>query len=369
VPVLLLALVLATVAAACTGDGADASRAPRSTVAASARLVTVARGLDSPVGIAAPRSERGRLYVVEQRGTIRVLAGGRVRAGSFLDLRDRVLAGGEQGLLGLAFHPRYASNRLLYVNYTDRNGDTNVVEFRANAAGTAAIRSSARRILFVDQPYANHNGGNVAFGPDGLLYVGMGDGGSGGDPEDRAQNLRSRLGKLLRIDVSKRPARVTIAALGLRNPWRYSFDRANGDLWIGDVGQGAIEEVDWLPRARLGSLQNYGWDLFEGRSRFEDTPQGPGRLVAPVAQYTHDDGCSITGGVVYRGSAVPAYVGRYLYGDYCSGTVWSLKLVGGRATGVRREAFSVPSLTSFAEDAANEVYLASGGGTIYRLAR
>jgi len=359
----------ALLAAACGGGTAATTTGPQSDSAGSARLAVVARGLSSPVGIAAPRSERGRMYVVEQQGTIRVVAGGRVRSGVFLDIRDRVLAGGEQGLLGLAFHPGYAKNRRFYVDYTDRNGDTNVVEYRSNAAGTAAIRPSARRILFVDQPYANHNGGHVAFGPDGLLYVGMGDGGSGGDPEDRAQNMKQRLGKLLRIDVDRSPVRISIAALGLRNPWGFSFDRSNGDLWIGDVGQSAIEEVDWIPRSQLGRLQNYGWDIYEGSSKFEETPQGPGRLVGPVAQYSHDEGCSITGGVVYRGKAVPSYVGRYIYGDYCSGTIWTLKLSGGRATGIRREPFRVSNLTAFAEDAANELYVASGSGTIYRLAR
>ena len=363
-----IAVAVSVLACACGSGAAGTSGSPQSTQGGSARLAVYARGLESPVGLAAPRSQPGRMYVVEQRGTIRVLVGGRVRPGLFLDVRDRVVAGGEQGLLGLAFDPGYAKNRRFYVDYTDRNGDTNVVQYRANAAGTAAIASSAKRLLFVDQPYANHNGGHLAFGPDEALYVGMGDGGSGGDPENRAQNMSTRLGKLLRIDVLH-PSRVKIAALGLRNPWGFSFDRANGDLWIGDVGQGAIEEVDWWPRSRLGSLQNFGWNLFEGRSRFSDRPRGPGRLVGPVAQYTHDDGCSITGGVVYRGKAVPAYVGRYLYGDYCSGIVWSLKLSGGKATGTRREAFSVPNLTAFAEDAANEVYLASDRGTIYRLAR
>ena len=366
VPFLVLAGAV-LVAAAC-GGGSAATTGPQSTQAGTARIAVVARGLSSPVGIAAPRSERGRMYVVEQQGTIRVIVGGRVRSGAFLDVRNRIVSGGEQGLLGLAFHPSYARNHRFYVDYTDRNGDTNVVEYRSNAAGTAAIPSSARRILFVDQPYANHNGGHLAFGPDGFLYVGMGDGGSGGDPEDRAQNMKQRLGKLLRIDVNRSPVRVSIAALGLRNPWAFSFDRANGDLWIGDVGQGSIEEVDWIPRSQLAKLQNYGWDIYEGTSKFEDTPQGPGRLVMPVAQYSHSEGCSITGGVVYRGKAVKSYVGRYIYGDYCSGTIWTLKLSGGKATDARREQFQVSNLTAFAEDAANELYIASGSGTIYRLA-
>jgi glucose/arabinose dehydrogenase len=305
------------------------------------------------------------MYVAEQRGTIRVIDRGRLRPGFFLDIRRLVLAGGEQGLLGLAFHPNYATNRRFYVHYTNRSGDTRVVEYRSN--GTRALYATARRIFALADPYSNHNGGHLVFGPDGLLYVGMGDGGSGGDPEDRAQNMDSLFGKLFTIDVNRAGAEPTIVALGLRNPWRYSFDRRTGDLYIADVGQGDIEEVDYLPRSSTG-LVNFGWDLFEGRSRFEDTPQGPGRLVGPVTQYTHALGCSVTGGVVYRGTRVRTYVGRYLYGDYCSGIVWSLRIAGGRATNIRREPFRVDRLTSFGEDSAGEVWLASHNGTIYRLA-
>jgi len=324
----------------------------------------VVRGLDSPVGLAAPRSERGRLYVVEQGGTIRVVVNGKRRAAPFLDIRDRVQSGGEQGLLGLAFHPNYAKNRRFYVNYTDRGGDTNVVEYRSN--GTRALAGSARRLLHVAQPYSNHNGGGLAFGPDGALYVGMGDGGSGGDPENRAQDMGTRLGKLLRIDVDRRPSPIRIAALGLRNPWRFAFDRRTGDLYVADVGQNALEEINFLPRARLGSLQNYGWDVYEGRSKFEDKALGPGRLVQPVAQYGRSQGCSVTGGVPYRGSA-KGLQGRYFYGDYCTGNVWSLKMGGGKARTLRKERFRIPSVTSFAEDAAGELFAVSHGGTLYRL--
>ncbi len=304
------------------------------------------------------------MYVVEQRGTIRVIDRGRLRPGFFLDIRRLVQAGGEQGLLGLAFHPQYATNRRFYVHYTNRSGNTRVFEYRSN--GTRALPGTARQIFALTDPYSNHNGGHLAFGPDGLLYVGMGDGGAGGDPEDRAQDMSSLFGKLFTIDVNSPGARPQIVALGLRNPWRYSFDRANGDLYIADVGQGDIEEVDYSPRSSTG-LVNYGWDIFEGRGRFEETPQGPGRLVGPIAQYSHDLGCSVTGGVVYRGTAVRGYAGRYLYGDYCSGIVWSLKVVGGRATGNRRESFRVNGLTSFGEDTAGEVWLSSHNGTIYRL--
>jgi glucose/arabinose dehydrogenase len=324
----------------------------------------VVSNLQSPVGLAAPRSEPGRLYVVEQGGTIRVVLQGRLRAAPFLDIRGLVRAGGEQGLLGLAFHPRYATNKRFYVNYTDRNGDTNVVEYRSN--GTSALPGTARRVFFVRQPYSNHNGGGVAFGPDGKLYVATGDGGSGGDPENRAQNLSSLLGKMIRIDVDRRGAKPQIVALGLRNPWRYSFDRLTGDLTIADVGQSSFEEINFTPRGTTGLL-NYGWDVYEGRATFEDKPLGPGTLRRPVLQYGRSEGCSVTGGLVYRGKGAKAAYGRYFYGDYCSGNIWSAKLSGRGATGQRKERFRIPNVTSFAEDAAGELFAVSHGGTLYRL--
>jgi glucose/arabinose dehydrogenase len=326
--------------------------------------VLVARGLDAPVQVTAPRSEPGRLYVVEQRGTIRVIDRGKVRPGFFLDVRSSVTAGGEQGLLGLAFDPKYTSNRFVYVNYTDTQGNTQVVRLKTN--GARAVPSTALKLLSVDQPYANHNGGNLAFGPDGLLYVGLGDGGSGGDPENRAQNMSSLLGKMLRLDVRRPGSAPEIVALGLRNPWRYSFDRGTGDLYIGDVGQGDVEEVDFTPRASPG-LENYGWDVYEGSRIYEQKPLGPGTLVAPIFEYTHGRSCSITGGFVYRGKARPGLRGRYVFGDYCSGTVWSLRVAGRKAQGVRVEPFSIPSLTSFGEDAAGELYATSQQGMIYRI--
>jgi glucose/arabinose dehydrogenase len=329
------------------------------------RLVKVVGGLSSPVHVTAPRSEPGRLYVVEQAGRIVVVEGGKV-VRTFLDIRNVVVSGGEQGLLSVAFHPRYAQNHRFYVDYTDLNGDTRIVEYRSN--GRQAIRSTRRELLRIDQPYSNHNGGQLAFAPNGLLYVGMGDGGSGGDPENRAQNRGSLLGKLLTLNVDVRGAAPRIAALGTRNPWRFSFDRATGDLYVGDVGQGSWEEVDYRPRAKLGRLANYGWDVFEGRAPFEDKPLGPGELVRPVYVYRNGGGsCSVTGGFVYRGSATPAARGRYFFGDYCSGMVSSLKIVGGKATSVRREPFNVQGLTSFGEDARGELYLVAHGGTVYRL--
>jgi glucose/arabinose dehydrogenase len=328
------------------------------------RLVPVVRGLAAPVQVAAPAGEPGRLYVVEQAGVIRVVVSGRLRAAPFLDIRSLVRSGGEQGLLSVAFHPEYARTRRFYVNYTDLRGDTRVVEYRSD--GVRALPATRREILRVAQPYTNHNGGQLVFGPDGKLYVGMGDGGSGGDPEGRAQNMLSLLGKLLRLDVGG-PAHVRIAALGLRNPWRFSFDRATGDLWIGDVGQGDWEEIDVL-RAGWSGVPNFGWDVWEGRARFEDKPLSPGKLVRPVAVYSHGAGCSVTGGFVYRGRTVPALAGRYVYGDYCSGTIWSLAAKQGKAV-PRRERISVANLVSFGEDAAGELYAVSHGGTVYRVAR
>jgi len=342
-----------------------ATATPAEVRANALRLVPVVRGLEAPVHVTAPRGSSGVLYVVEQGGLVRVVERGVIRRQPFLDVRNLVRSGGEQGLLGLAFAPDYATSRQFVVDYTDTNGDTRVVRYRSN--GARALPASARELLYVRQPYPNHNGGMVAYGKDGLLYVGMGDGGSGGDPENRAQNPASLLGKILRLDPTRPSAKPVVVALGVRNPWRFSFDRANGDLWIGDVGQGSIEEVDHIAWPWRGVL-NFGWDVFEGRASFERKPLGPGRLVQPVAQYSHARGCSITGGYVVRGSSVPAARGRYFYGDYCSGAIWSLRLVGGIARELRREPFTVPNLTSFGEDAAGALYAVSGSGTLYRLA-
>jgi glucose/arabinose dehydrogenase len=328
-------------------------------------VTRVASGFQQPVLVTGTKAEPNRLYVVEQPGLIRVLIGGQPRAEPFLDVRSQVVAGGEQGLLGLAFDPAYARNHRFYVDYTAKpDGATHVVAFRSD--GTRAIPSSAQELLRVEQPYANHNGGNLAFGRDGKLYVGMGDGGSGGDPQNRAQDPNELLGKLLRLDPTggKPPG---IVAVGLRNPWRFSFDRANGDLYIGDVGQTAIEEVDYV-RAGTRGLLNFGWPLLEGTLAYKQAVQGPGTLLGPIAQYSHaSGGCTVVGGFVYRGRAVRAAVGRYFYGDYCSGTIWSLRMAGGKPSRVRKEPFTVSSLSSFGEGAGGELYLVSLSGTIYRL--
>jgi glucose/arabinose dehydrogenase len=327
------------------------------------KLTLVAR-LDAPLDVASTSSEPERLYVVEQPGRILVLENGRLVPRPFLDIRSLVRSGGEQGLLSVAFDPEYAENRRFYVDYTDVNGDTRVVEYEARDGESPERR---RELLFVDQPYANHNGGQLAFGPDGRLYVGMGDGGSGGDPENRAQNLDERLGKLLSIDVGRSGDGWRIEGYGLRNPWRFSFDRDTGNLWIGDVGQGEWEEIDFTPRSSPG-LENYGWDVFEGRHPYESKDPNPsGRLVMPVAEYSHEKGCSVTGGFVYRGERIPAAHGRYFYGDYCSGTVWTVSRRGGSVSQPRRLSIEVDALSSFGEDAAGELYLTSLEGDVYRL--
>ncbi|HUQ21818.1 MAG TPA: PQQ-dependent sugar dehydrogenase [Gaiellaceae bacterium] len=345
----LCALVATCTAGATQQQAAQAAFKPRA----------VASGFSEPLYVTGAKGEPGRLYVVEQGGRIRVLQNGKRRAAPFLDIRRLVTAGGEQGLLGLAFHPSYPKVAKLYVQYTAGGGSTRVVEYRTN--GTRAF---SPRLLFSSRdPYGNHNGGMLAFGPNGRLFFTMGDGGSGGDPQNRAQNPRSLFGKLLSLNVATKGLKVE--AIGLRNAWRFSFDRANGDLYIGDVGQNSIEEVDYMPADSAG-VQNYGWDVYEGRSKYEDKAPGPGNLVFPVAQYSHDAGCSVTGGYVYRGSNV-SLQGRYIYGDYCTGVIWSFKIAGGKADDLREEPFTIRNLASFGEDTAGELYAVSQGGTVYRL--
>ena len=355
---LLLGVVLAVLFAGTTALGASSESAADSAF----RRSVFARGFDNPVFLTHAPGDPRAVYVVEQTGRV-IRMQGRQR-GVLLDIRRNVVSGGEQGLLGLAFHPNYAKNRLFYVAYTS-NDNRNVVA-RYRSQGRKAVPASRKILLSIPDPYANHNGGHVVFGPDGRLYTTIGDGGAGGDPEDRAQDMRSQFGKLLTLDVSKANAKWQIVALGLRNAWRFTFDRATGDLYIGDVGQNAIEEIDFTPR-RSSGLENYGWDLFEGTRRHEDGEPSTGRLVFPIFEYDHGEGCSVTGGYVYRGKSRPAERGRYILGDYCSGTIWSLRVASGEARDVRKESFNVASLTSFGEDSAGELYAVSGNGAIYRL--
>ncbi len=347
------------------------------------RFVRIAGGFVQPTYVTATPGDAGTLYVVEQRGTVQVVRGGRI-AGRFLDIRDRVLDDGERGLLGLAFPPDYARSHLFYVDYNDSSGNTHVTEFRSN--GTVADPGSGRDLLVADQPYPNHKGGQLAFDRKGLLYVGLGDGGTNpddgptgiGDPQNRAQNPDSPLGKVLRIDPRQPEAQWQPVAYGLRNPWRFSFDRATGNLWIGDVGAARYEEIDFRPAAVVGSLANYGWSRYEGRASYNPAVAlAGGALVWPAWTYPHtylgggiEDDCGVIGGYVYRGTRVPALRGRYVFGDLCSGKIWSFR-VGptGRTSPVRQLQGRVPTLSSFGEDTRGELYaLSYQGGSLYALA-
>lgn len=327
-------------------------------------LQVVAEGLDAPVYAIAPAGDP-RLFVVEQSGRIRIFSDGEFIAEPFLDVSDIISYGGEQGLLGLAFHPGYAGNGRFFVNYTNTEGDTRVVGYRVSADANRADPSSAAELLAVDQPYDNHNGGWIAFGPDGKLYVGMGDGGAGGDPQGYGQNMDSLLGKILRLDADGGAA-PEIFASGLRNPWRNAFD--GDDFYIADVGQGEWEEISVISASTAGA--NLGWKTMEGTACFEAASCDQQGLTLPVQVYGHDIGCSITGGFVYRGSAIPALAGRYLYGDYCSGVLRSFRYAGGAATEVTDYSpvfGSIGNITSFGADSAGELYLTLADGRILKL--
>lgn len=327
-------------------------------------LTTVAEGLDQPVFATAPAGDR-RLFIVEQTGAIRILVDGAVRETPFIDLADQIKAGGEQGLLGLAFHPDYAGNGRFFVNFTDRQGDTRVVGYTVSADPDVADTGSAQELLFVDQPRANHNGGWIGFGPDGLLYVGMGDGGGAGDRQNNAQNPDSLLGKMLRLDVDGGAPEIFLS--GLRNPWRNAWD--GDDFYIADVGQGQFEEIDIVGLADAGG--NLGWRILEGNACYEAAECSSEGTILPVHQYSHDEGCSITGGSVYRGSAIPALDGVYFFADYCAGTLWSLRKQGDGVTDVTSyvDAFgAIGPITSFGTDSAGELYLMTQDGVLRKFA-
>ena len=382
----------------------DLTRSPASPLAAAfdptkvdVALSLVNGGFVDPVLVTNAGDGSGRLFVVEQAGRIRIIDGGTLLATPFLDLRGAISSGGERGLLGLAFHPNFATHPYIYVNFTDRNGNTAINRYRVSADPNVVDRASGGRILTISQPYANHNGGNLAFGPDGYLYIGMGDGGSAGDPGGRAQNLNSLLGKMLRIDVDHtsgtkhyrapatnpyvgKPGLDEIWSRGLRNPWRWSFDPPTGQLWIADVGQSRWEEID--RSLRVGTTPaargaNFGWNVMEGRACYKPaTGCSTSGKKLPLVTYGHsvagDDNCSVTGGYVYRGSASPVLVGGYLFGDFCSGRIWLLSaMTSTPATVVLvRDATATPHLaiSSFGRDEAGELYVCDlSGGAIYRI--
>jgi len=356
-------------------------------------LVPVAQGLSSPLGLTGAGDGSGRLFVVEQTGAIRIIDAGEVRPTPFLDLgpagEDLIVFGGERGLLGLAFHPDYAANGFFYVDYTRKaDGATVVARYHVSADPNVADPASAQQLLVIPQPNTNHNGGSLAFGPDGYLYVGTGDGGGAGDPNESGQRLDTLLGKILRVDVDPGPGYTVpsdnpfvgvagalgeIWAYGLRNPWRFSFDRSTGDLLIGDVGQGRREEIDFQP-ASSGGGENYGWDVLEGSLCYEDVPAGScaallgGGSVLPILEYGHVAGaCSVTGGFRYRGSTRATLAGQYLFGDYCTGVVWRAQESGG--TWSSTQLFDTPyNVSSFGEDDDGKLYLVHLGGSVLRIA-
>ena len=349
-----------------------------------ARLQEVVSGLSFPLYLTAPAGDLARLFVVEKTGGIRIVKDGIPLPDPFLDLSAQVSSGSEQGLLGLAFDPDYATSGMFVVHYTDLAGNTALSRFRVSADPDRADPASEQVILTASQPFPNHNGGQVAFGPDGFLYLGLGDGGSGGDPTNRAQDLSDLLGSILRIDaragdpyavpadnpfVAEPNARPEVWSYGLRNPWRFSFDRANGDLYIADVGQSRSEEIDVSPAAEGGGKGlNYGWNVMEGAHCFAAAGCDQAGLTLPVLEYDHSQGCSITGGYVYRGSAIPVLQGHYFYADLCQRWVRSFRYSGGVVT----EEHSWPtlspggSITSFGEDPAGELYILEAEGRVSR---
>jgi glucose/arabinose dehydrogenase len=347
-------------------------------------LQPVISGLEMPVGIAHAGDGSGRLFVLEKVGRIRVVRDGALLPAPFLDISDRVgSSGSEQGLLGLAFHPGYAQNGLFFVNYTDRAGDTVVSRFSLGADPARADPASEVVLLALEQPAANHNGGHLAFGPDGYVYIGTGDGGASGDRFGNGQNGATLLGAMLRLDVDGGEpyavppgnpflddpgVRDEIWAIGLRNPWRYSFDRLTGELYIADVGQNQYEEVNVQPAGSPGG-ENYGWPIMEASHCFPESQTcSQEGLILPVVEYDHGQGCSVTGGYVYRGETFPSLRGIYLFGDYCSGRIWGLARSAGGTWQAAELAQTDLRISSFGEDEAGELYvLDMGNGVLYRI--
>lgn len=336
----------------------------------------------NPVHLASPPGDP-RLFIVEQAGRIIVVKNGTAASEPFLDISSRVKSGGEQGLLSMAFHPDYRRTGQFFVNFTDNKGDTRVERFTVSSNPDVATESSAKLVLTVDQPYSNHNGGHILFGPDGMLYIGMGDGGSGGDPHGNGQNPRALLGKLLRINVSQAEpytipmgnpysdgsrGRKEVWAIGLRNPWRFAFDRPTGLLYIADVGQNQLEEVHVEPASRAGL--NYGWKKMEGDQCYGSSSCNRDGLAIPQLVYSHSGGgCSITGGFVYRGRRIPSIVGHYFYSDYCAGWLRSFRFENGRPVDRREwKTDDIGNVVSFGEDANGEMYIVAENGRVWRIA-
>lgn len=377
-------LLLAAIASACSESSGFGPAIPPD-LSLDIELVDIAVGLESPVYVTSPPADP-RLFVVEQPGRIRVIVDGTLRAEPFLDITDRVRFGGEQGLLGLAFDPDFRASGRVFVNYTDLDGHTRVEAFLTQDEGDRADPRTGMLFLEVEQPFPNHNGGQLAFGPDGMLYIGLGDGGSGGDPGGHGQDPSSLLGTILRVDVLDQrepPYRIPndnpfigdaqirpeVWQYGLRNPWRFSFDPDRNWMIVPDVGQDRWEEVNVTPIGQGGA--NFGWNVMEGSQCFGGADCNAEGLTLPVAVYGHGDGCSITGGYVYRGSDIPGLVGRYVYSDYCASWLRTFEITG---SGQARDPFELvipeplPRVTSMGRDAQNELYLTTVDGRVLRLA-
>ena len=341
----------------------------------------VADGLTAPLHVSTPPGD-ARIFVVEQPGTVRIIDNDRILDRPFLDISDRLRFGGERGLLGLAFHPNYSRNGYFFVNYSEKvNGATRIERYRVSEDSNRADPASAQLVLRVEQPYSNHNGGHILFGPDGMLYVAMGDGGAGGDPKGHGQNRATLHGALLRIDIdSDTPyaiptdnpfigdvgGRDEIWAWGLRNPWRISFDGVAGLLYVADVGQDDWEEVTIVSAAVGG--HNYGWNLMEGNHCFTEPRCDSTGLTTPDYVYSHDEGCSITGGLIYRGAAMPDLHGHYFFSDYCTGFLRSFRYSAGAVIEVKGwDAGNLGHVTSFGTDAAGELYITNSGGQVLKL--
>lgn len=390
-PALLGVLLTGISLAAACADPASTNPPPPPpaewTPTAGLELVEVTRDLTFPVDLAAPPGDMNRLFVVEKSGTIRIIRDGVLLPGQFLDISANVSRGTEQGLLGLAFAPDYATSGLFVIHYTDPSGDTRVSSLRVSANPDQADPTSEQVILQADQPFGNHNGGTVAFGPDGMLYIALGDGGSGGDPQNNAQDLGSLLGKLLRLAlqpdgtvrvpadnpfVGQAGRRPEIWSYGLRNPWRFSFDTSTGDLYIGDVGQNAFEEVNVAAASGgRGRGNNFGWRLMEGFACYNPASGcDQTGLTLPTLAYGRDEGCSVTGGYVYRGNAIPAMDGQYFFSDYCHNWLRSFRFEDGKATMTREWTNIAPTgrVATFGVDGLGQLYLGTEAGRVYRVA-
>jgi glucose/arabinose dehydrogenase len=372
-------LTIATGASSC---GESEPSLPQGT---GARLEEAVSGLNFPLYLTAPPGDLSRLFIVQKGGVIRIIKDGVLLPTPFLDLSSQVSGANEQGLLGLAFDPDYGATGQFVVHYTDLAGDTRVSYFRISSNPDIADGASEQLVLSADQPFDNHNGGQVTFGPDGFLYLGLGDGGSSGDPEGRGQDLSDLLGSILRIDArgatpyaipADNPflgiagASPEVWSYGLRNPWRFSFDRATGDLYIGDVGQQSYEEINVAMASEgAGRGVNYGWRIMEGAHCFGGGNCDQSGLTLPVLEYGHGEGCSVTGGYVYRGNAIPSLQGQYFFADVCQGWVRSFRHSAGAVT----ELTEWPSLStggsivSFGEDGAGELYVVEAGGRVSKI--